>query len=384
MDTLLASYLMTRENRKLEKSTFFQICMHGENEDNSSWSADFILEKIKHIRAVLRELEKKGSAYNGMGLISMMLPNTFNYTKKTDANPAEPILRIRKGVMYEGALSKAAFGSHNSIIQCLEQEYGYKTAAKFVDNLQFVGVQWITQNGFSIGISDCIPKNTEFIQNNVYKGFIEAKSISESNQHPRIVEAKITNTLSKIKDIGLKIAKDSMDPDNSFISTVVSGSKGDFFNIAQITGLLGQQNLAGGRIQPTLNKGKRTLPYYHFKNLDIEKEYESRGFVRNSFMKGLNPREFFLHAMSGREGVSDTAMKTSSSGYIQRRMIKLMEDLQVKYDGTVRNASGSIVQWSYGTDGFDRSKTIIKNDQVEMCDISRLVDKLNTEYELGM
>jgi DNA-directed RNA polymerase beta' subunit len=77
-------------------------------------------------------------------------------------------------------------------------------------------------------------------------------------------------------------------------------------------------------------------------------------------------------------------MKTSSSGYIQRRMVKLMEDLQVKYDGTVRNSNGAIIQWSYGTDGFDRSNTIIKNDMVEVCDISRMVDKLNTEHEMGL
>lgn len=75
-------------------------------------------------------------------------------------------------------------------------------------------------------------------------------------------------------------------------------------------------------------------------------------------------------------------MKTASSGYIQRKMVKIMEDLQVKYDGTVRNSSGNIIQWSYGGDGYDRSSTIIKNDEVEVCDISRLVEKLNTQHEM--
>jgi DNA-directed RNA polymerase II subunit RPB1 len=173
-----------------------------------------------------------------------------------------------------------------------------------------------------------------------------------------------------------------MDPSNAFIATVTSGSRGDFFNIAQIGGILGQQNLTGQRIQPVLNKGKRTLPHYKFGELDVEKEYESKGFIRHSFMKGLNPREFFLHAMSGRESVSDTAMKTAQSGYIQRKMVKILEDVQVKYDGTVRNSTGSIIQWAYGEDGFDRSHTVIVNEKPEFCDIARLADKLNTEFEV--
>lgn len=376
MDTLLGCYLMTKKDEKIEESTFFNLCMRGENEDNTDWSSTFILKKIQHIRRVLKELGKKPSAYTGKGLMSMILPDDFKFENKKFG------LKIYKGVIYEGALDKGVFGGHNSIIQCLFKEYGYKIASKFVDNIQFLAVSWITYYGFSIGISDCLQKKKELINEVIYKGLIEAKSISESNQHPKIIEAKITSTLNKTKDIGLKIAKDAMDDDNGFTNTVMSGSKGDFFNIAQITGLVGQQNLSGGRIQPVLNKGRRTLPYYHFDGLGLEKEFESRGFIANSFMKGLNPREFFFHAMSGREGVSDTAMKTANSGYIQRKMVKIMEDLQVKYDGTVRNSVGNIVQWSYGGDGYDRSNTIIKNETAEVCDISRLAEKLNTQFEM--
>ena len=96
-----------------------------------------------------------------------------------------------------------------------------------------------------------------------------------------------------------------MTKDNGFVCTVTSGSRGDFFNIAQITGILGQTNVSGQRIQPMLNKGKRTLPHYQFEETDIERKFESRGFIKNSFIKGLNLREFWFHAMSGREGVSD-------------------------------------------------------------------------------
>ena len=139
----------------------------------------------------------------------------------------------------------------------------------------------------------------------IKKCYIEAEGIKKTTSHPGIREVRITAALSKAKDIGLRIAKESLRCDNNFLSTVCSGSKGDFFNIAQITGLLGQQNLLGQRVPRQLNNGRRTLPHYPFDDIPIELEYESRGFIASSFAKGLNPKEFYFHAMSGREGVCD-------------------------------------------------------------------------------
>jgi len=99
--------------------------------------------------------------------------------------------------------------------------------------------------------------------------FYRAKGVEENTYHPGIREMRISAALSKAKDIGLKIAKDALSPDNSFVQTVTSGSKGDFFNIAQITGLLGQQNITGKRIELMLNQGRRSLPHYPFSNLTI-------------------------------------------------------------------------------------------------------------------
>ena len=142
--------------------------------------------------------------------------------------------------------------------------------------------------------------------------------------------------------------KSSLSRDNNFLSTVKSGSKGAVFNIAQITGLLGQQNLKGQRVPLSLCNGRRSLPHYPFKNLSLGMRYESRGFIASSFIHGLNPREFYFHAMSGREGISDTAMGTAKSGYMQRRIVKLTEDLKVQYDGSVRDVNGNIYQLAYG------------------------------------
>ena len=100
------------------------------------------------------------------------------------------------------------------------------------------------------------------------------------------------------------------------------------------------------------------------------------------FSRGLNPREFWFHAATGREGVTDTAMKTATSGYIQRRMIKAAEDLQVKYDGTVRNTNGRIIQFNYGDNNLDCTKAIIVNGKPQACNIARLVNKINLKHEL--
>jgi DNA-directed RNA polymerase beta' subunit len=192
---------------------------------------------------------------------------------------------------------------------------------------------------------------------------------------------RVNGALNKAKDIGLKIAKDSLGDENNFVSTVTSGSKGDYFNIAQITGLLGQQNLKGARVQLTMNNGRRSLPHYPFENTSTEMGYESRGFIKSSFIEGLNPREFYFHAMSGREGITDTAMGTAKSGYMQRRIVKLTEDIVCQYGGTVRDATGRIYQLAYGNDGLDPTMTTRVNGKQEVCNISRLVNRLNQKVK---
>ena len=127
---------------------------------------------------------------------------------------------------------------------------------------------------------------------------------------------------------------------------VIAGSKGSNLNISQIMACVGQQNVEGKRIP--FGFGQRTLP--HFSKDDLGPA--SKGFVKNSYLTGLTPQEFFFHAMGGREGLIDTAVKTAETGYIQRRLIKALEDVMVKYDGTVRTSKEQVVQFLYGEDGF--------------------------------
>ncbi len=371
---------MTLGEQKLRKDQFFDISLKTE------LSSPEVLRKIQHIRKILKQKGKKTQSFNGKGIFSLCLPDDLIYEKKNNADPEEPIVKIYRGVLYEGALDKSILGAvHNSLIQIINKEYGADRAAKFIDHVQFVTNAWLLVSGFSVGLGDCLvqgKKQTEEIEDIIEKCYIEAESIKNTTTHAGVREIRITSALSKAKDIGLRIAKESLAKDNAFLSTVISGSKGDYFNVAQITGLLGQQNLLGQRVKPQLNNGRRTLPHYPFEDLPLAMEYESRGFIASSFIKGMNPREFYFHAMSGREGVCDTALGTSRSGYIQRRIIKLTEDIKTQYDGTVRDATGKILQLAYGEDNLDPCTAVKVNGELERCDVSRLVAKLNMEYEI--
>ncbi|EEE68068.1 hypothetical protein OsJ_26081 [Oryza sativa Japonica Group] len=153
--------------------------------------------------------------------------------------------------------------------------------------------------------------------------------------------------LNKARDDAGSSAQKSLSESNNLKAMVTAGSKGSFINISQMTACVGQQNVEGKRIP--FGFIDRTLP--HFTKDDYGPE--SRGFVENSYLRGLTPQEFFFHAMGGRESLIDTAVKTSETGYIQRRLVKAMEDIMVKYDGTVRNSLGDVIQFLYGEDGMD-------------------------------
>ena len=163
-------------------------------------------------------------------------------------------------------------------------------------------------------------------------------------------ETRVNNILNKASFEAGKLGRTNLDSNNRFVLMVNAGSKGSDLNISQMISCLGQQNVDGKRIPYGFEN--RTLP--HFSKFDDSPE--ARGFVESSFIGGLRPEELFFHAMGGRVGLIDTAVKTSATGYIQRRLIKGLEDLVIGYDMTVRNNKNKIIQYSYGDDGFDPVK----------------------------
>lgn len=379
-DPILGAYLITRNNDKIEKHTFFDLCMFCEFPNEIPWTPGYIISGLKRIRMVLKKMGKKAISFNGRGLFSLMLPEGFNYTQKLTTGDK---LIIHDGVILEGYFDKKVMGSsRNTIPQILNREYSPDVAANFINNVQFVSNEWLSYHQYSIGLEDCFSTRSDDIQETIISTLFKAEAIKEQKYPQGIEELKIMAILGNARDTGMKLAKESLSKDNNFVTAIHSGAKGDFFNISQITGLLGQQSLNGRRIKPTLMNGKKTLPHYTTsRSLTIDESYESKGFVANSFIKGLTPRQYFSHARVGRDGVVGTAIKTADTGYLQNKIGKLCEDLQSKYDGTVRNTYGTIFQMFYASDGFDRAKMVEVKGKLECMDIYRMVDRLNLNYE---
>jgi DNA-directed RNA polymerase subunit A' len=158
------------------------------------------------------------------------------------------------------------------------------------------------------------------------------------------LEMKIMQTLGQARDDAGNIAEEHFSDDNPAVIMAESGARGSMLNLTQMAGCVGQQAVRGERI----NRGYEDRTLSHFAQDDLSAD--ARGFVRHSYREGLEPREFFFHAMGGREGLVDTAVRTSKSGYLQRRLINALSELEAQYDGTVRDTSDTVVQFEFGED----------------------------------
>lgn len=326
-DTLSAAYLITKNrDRPLARDRFFQIMMYAHD--------------------IVIPIKKR---YTFIDIVDAVLPSTLTYT--TDD------LTIRDGHLVSGVLTKRYLGSTNcSLIKVLNFTYGRDECVKFINNIQYVCNQWLSYYGFSVNAEDCLRSSGDSTAI-IDKCLREAEMCHHTYRHPAVREKKIIDCLSKAKDIGMKIAKENLRPTNNFLTTVESGSKGDYFNIAQITGLLGQQTVNNERVHGTMNNGRRTLPHFPLdRKLTVHDEYISKGFIESSFGKGLSPVEFLYHSISGRKGVCDTSLSTAATGYNMRRTLKLTEDIRIQPDGTVRDNHQRLYQTCYNQNGYDPTR----------------------------
>ena len=304
--------------------------------------------------------------WSGKQVISYILPDNINLRVENDSYDNTPIdekniVEIIEGVVKQGTFDKSLFTkTSKGLIHTICNDLGYMKAKDFIDDLQKIVSYFLLIEGFSIGISDMIADDNT---NKKMKDIIEERKekiqeimqeihldIFENNSgqsNKNYFEDKVNSILNEtLKETG-KVGLSTLDEKNRATFMVNSGSKGKPTNIAQMVACLGQQNVDGGRIPYGFTD--RTLPHYH----KYDDSTESRGFVENSFISGQTPQEYFMHAMGGREGLIDTAVKTSQTGYIQRKLVKSMEDLKVDYDLSVRSSSGVILQFIYGNDGMD-------------------------------
>ena len=361
-----------------------------------------IKEEHSNLKKLIEKLKQEAEdeveneiLYTGHSLFSMILPDDFEYIANNGASKDGKPVIVTRGVLISGTLDKMAIGSSSgSLIHHIAKDYGYKKACDFVSYYQILINNWLIHHGYTISLDDCIPKNTDIIESEMNRCLLKAVAEMRTENDEELLENKITGILNEATTVGQKIAKESLDNKNNMVRIILSGAKGNFFNITQVTGAVGQQNVNGSRIVPTCNG--RTLPHYknYPKNiieicesegkdpLPILKEmFESRGFVKNSYFKGLTPQEYFFHAAGGREGVLDTALKTANTGYIQRKMIKMVEDLKFGYTGVVTNSKDSIIEFMYGEDNMDASRLIKTSEGLSFVDINHLNDKLNAEIE---
>eukprot|EP00566_Odontella_aurita_P001751 CAMPEP_0113541920 /NCGR_PEP_ID=MMETSP0015_2-20120614/9313_1 /TAXON_ID=2838 /ORGANISM="Odontella" /LENGTH=1785 /DNA_ID=CAMNT_0000441907 /DNA_START=56 /DNA_END=5413 /DNA_ORIENTATION=+ /assembly_acc=CAM_ASM_000160 len=306
------------------------------------------------IGLILPKINLKGKANSGPGKgPDGTLSNTFN--------AYDHLVTIQEGELVEGTIDKKTIGSGmGGLIHTAWLDVGFEDTARFMNQVQVVTNYWVLQSSFSIGVIDAVADldTMRQIESTINKAKMQVLDLVRQGQRGDLetqpgrtmiesFEQYVNKVLNTARDHAGKSAQSSLDESNSVKAMVTAGSKGSFINISQIIACVGQQNVEGKRIPYGFRK--RTLP--HFSKDDLGPE--SRGFVENSYLRGLSPQEFFFHAMGGREGLIDTACKTAETGYIQRRLVKAMETVMARYDGTLRTSGGQIVQFLYGEDGMD-------------------------------
>jgi DNA-directed RNA polymerase II subunit RPB1 len=342
-DTLVGSYRLTRDSVQFNNREFMNMMM---------WN--------KRFNGVLPAPKRDALHWTGQQIISQLLP-PINLDMP---NGGKKRVVIREGDVLEGQFDKGIFSkASKGIIHMTYNDYGSKDTVQFIDSLQNTVAQFLIYDGFSVGISDLIAdsatkkemnakiqekkKQIETVLLEVHQDLFD-NNTGKTNQSE--FEDRAFGLLNKAMESAGEIGQNTLSTENRMIAMVRAGSKGGPINIAQMIACVGQQNIEGKRIPYGFED--RTLP--HFKKYDDGAE--ARGFIENSFIGGLTPTEFFFHAMSGREGLIDTAVKTADTGYIQRQIVKAMEDLVVQQDGTVRDANMNITQFQYGEDGINSTK----------------------------
>ncbi len=369
-DHITGTFLLTHQDPKFDKQETLSI-----------------LSKVKYDTLPEPVVVDGREYWTGHQLFSTILPEDFHITfkasicrncpscKKEDCD-LDAYVKIRKGKLLTGTIDEKAIGSFKGkILDKITRDYGADASREFLDDVTRLAIGAIMVRGFTTGIddedipeeatrqinevlSDAIRKVSEFVQ--AYReGILEqlpGRSLDET------LEVEVMKVLGRARDEAGQIAGRHLGMENSAVIMARSGARGSMLNLSQMAGCIGQQAVRGER----LSRGywNRTLP--HFKKGDLGAE--AKGFVQNSYKSGLTPTEFFFHSMGGREGLVDTAVRTSRSGYMQRRLISALEDLKLKQDGTVRNTADIIVQLKYGEDGVDPSRSV-QGDAVDVDDI---------------
>ena len=279
-----------------------------------------------------------------------------------EMSPNDGYVIIEKSEILCGTMEKKLLGdgNKNSIFYAILRDYGPDEAAAAMNRMAKLCARYLGNRGFSIGISDVTPSAAleELKHDLVEKAYAESNELIQTYNEGKLecqpgcdmeqtLEARISGVLSQVREAAGDNCIKNLEPHNSPLIMSLCGSKGSPVNVSQMIACVGQQIISGKRVANGFQD--RTLPHF----LKYSRTPASKGFVQNSFFSGLNPPEFLFHAISGREGLVDTAVKTAETGYMSRRLMKSLEDLSSLYDNTVRTSANQVVQFQYGGDGLD-------------------------------
>lgn len=385
-DSLVGSYLLTMNDTKINKRRMMNILVSN--------------KLFNGILPEPAEIVGNEPYWTGRQLVTTILPpinlQRFSNTYKEDSQDTSENYKmdskiiIKNGILESGAIDKSVLGAkkEGSIAHVIFNDYSPERAKNFINLIQKYTNHWLLNKGFSVGIYDIVPmlglrkKMDAKILETISQVQELVDQINEGTYIPppgfTVQEFLEFEAIQKLNDLLSSVgstAVDNLDPrDNALMAMVTSGSKGEKINIGQIMGIVGQQNVDRKRIVENFGQN-RTLP--QFQKFDLSPL--ARGFVEHSFLQGLSSAEFFFHAMTSREGIIDTAVRTGDSGYISRRLMKAMEDISIHYDNTVRNANNQIVQFLYGEDGIDPTKVEKQRIETVFMDNDEIIKRFEFE-----
>jgi DNA-directed RNA polymerase subunit A' len=359
-DHITGCFLLTHKDRKIPVD-----------------DASHILSSIKYEGKIPKIIEEDKKRYiSGKKIFSALLPEDLNleFRAKTCLNCEvctapkciyDAHVIIRNGDLKQGTIDENGIGAFKGkILDRIIRDHGMDAGKDFIDNVTKLGISSITLFGFTTAIDDedipseakrQIEEGLEKAMNKI-RGLVKAYENEELESLPgrsieETLEMEIMRVTGRARDMAGEIAGRHLGLNNSAVIMAKSGARGSMLNLSQMSGCVGQQAVRGERIHRGYQY--RTLP--HFKKGDLGAQ--AKGFIASSYKTGLTPTEYFFHSMGGREGLVDTAVRTSRSGYMQRRLINALEDVKVENDGTVRHSGGQIIQFLYGEDGVDPARS---------------------------
>ncbi len=318
-DSLMGVRKFTKRDTFLQREEVMELMLHMKGKDIELPSPTIL---------------KPHPLWTGKQIMTMILPDidlvTYHSTHPDDEtedsmSPGDTRVLIKSGVHLTGIISKKAIGATaGGLMHIIFNDHGHEAASDFLDNAAQVLNQWLVHQGFSVGLGDAIVSErtstdiTRIVAEQYEKTeqtlaeYTSGAMIPQGNLSlEETKEQKIEMHLAKARDVSGKLASQRLHPENNVKQMVEAGSKGGILNLCQISACVGQQSVEGKRI--ALNFGGRTLPHFH----RGDDSADARGFVSNSFLRGLRPEEMFFHAMGGREGLIDTAVKTAGKFFFQ-------------------------------------------------------------------